>query len=178
MTGRAGHRHRVYEPLARGGDPGESLRSRHRRHHLHQRQSVPLALRREFRALVERQIGHDEAAHAHTLRIRRQTRQSIGEQRIEVAHQQQRCALSRQRLELLQDPAQAHARSQRLFAGTLDRDAVGHRIGERHPDLHHVSRTGDLEQIAREAIAARETGGQKRYQRELSAGCAARAARR
>ena len=63
FTGGAGHGDRIHETLARGTDPGQTLRHRHRGHHLHERHTLLGECRAKLIALVKRQIRNDESAH-------------------------------------------------------------------------------------------------------------------
>ena len=74
--------------------------------------------------------------------------QAEGEQRIEIAHQQQRRGRSAAPQSRRESSA-GDALPQRRLARALDGDTVGHRIGERHADLDHIGRRA----IARRCVA-------------------------
>ena len=81
-----------------------------------------------------------------------------GEQRIQIAHEQQRrFRLAAGRIELLENPAQRHALLQRHAARALDGHAVGHRIGERHADLDDVGRFADGVELFAKVCLRRES---------------------
>ena len=90
----------------------------------------------------------------------------VREQRVEVGHQHERRAgRGAQRFELLQDPAQADAVGDGGKARALDREAVGHRVGERHADLDHVADFGDRAEGRGEVVALRVARRQERHER-------------
>ena len=74
--------------------------------------------------------------------------ESKSQQRVQVAHEQQRCPRPRLHLfQFLQQPGQRESILQRRKARALDRGTVGHRITERNPDFDHVRRGRDRRQV-------------------------------
>ena len=105
----------------------------------------------------------------------RQALESVGEQRVQIAHQEQRRPWTRpDRRELVEQPGEREAGGERGVARTLDGHPVGHRIGERHADLDDVGNVGDRGETLVESPAVRESAGQERDQRRATAVAAPR----
>jgi hypothetical protein len=61
FSGGSGHSNGVHEALGVPAQHREALGRRHRRHHLHERQSFGIERSMQLGAFFERQIRHDEA---------------------------------------------------------------------------------------------------------------------
>ena len=93
-------------------------------------------------------------------RGRGQAIEPVGEQRVQIAHQQQaepwraRCdAVSSARSHGSVNPA-----ASAVLARPLDGHAVGHRVGERDAELDDVGDSGDGREPSREPVAVGEAG--------------------
>src|SRR6185437_9094697 len=140
----------------------------------HERNGARVEEATQLRALIERQIRNDEPGYSGARGGLRQTLVPESQQRIQIAHEQQRSGQpgmgSPQALQLLQDPTQADSLRESRLAGALNGDTVRHRIGERHTDLDDIGPGGYGEQMLAEALPARITGRQERHQSRLTLG--------
>ena len=160
LTGRTCHRHCVDETAAGSRQHLDALGRSHWRDELHQRQPAFGERGSHVFAFFERQIGNDEAGDAGARCIVRQSIETVRQQRIEVAHQQQWRAQLRARTgEFGKNPFERHALRERYAAGALNRGAVRHRIGERHADLDDVGRVRDCGEQRQEGLTLRKSCG-------------------
>ncbi len=130
-------------------------------------------VRAQLAALIERQVGNDEARNARAHRRFGEALETERQQGIQIAHQQQRridAGAGTQILHLLENPAQAHTLRQRRLAGALDGHPVRHGIGEGNSDLHHVRPRGHAEQVLTKSLPTRIAGRQESDQGRLPLG--------
>src|SRR5690606_39198585 len=126
-------------------------------------------------ALFVRQIRHDEARDTGTRCIVGQTIEPAREQRIEIAHEQNRRSgragrLAGEGLELGEDPFECDALLQRGTIRALNRCAVSHWVRERHADFDEVNRAGDSAQEITKRFALRKSCRDVGNERGLAAG--------
>ena len=103
------------------------------------------------RAFLRRQIGQDQSVHARLHRIVAEGPVAVAIDRVDVAHEQQRCLTpGPEPFGRAKCVGQTHAVAERPLAGPLDRHAFGQRIAEGHAQLDEI-RAGlvdDLQQGA------------------------------
>ena len=99
----------------------------------------------QFARLLGRQIDDDGAIEARSLGIGGKTRTAIGEDRVEIAHEDDRCriVLTAEIGDHREEIAQLHAGIEAADVAELDRRAIGHRIGERHAEFDDIGAIGD-----------------------------------
>ena len=161
----ARHGHGIDEALRGAAQTLEARLRRHRRHHLDERQALARKSRFKVRRFFMRQVRHDEPADARRPRSSRQLVQPVRQQRIQVAHQQQRrLGATRQCADGGENPRHRHALRQCGTAGQLDGGTVRHGVRKGHADFHHVGSIRHLQQIFGERFQLGKTGCHERHE--------------